>query len=115
MSEQLALKENMWAVPFEGWSTADYEAFLAYHQAHRWIWQQFQDLALQFVKEGGERWSADNLLHVIRWSNRNAEKKAVTEQWKINNNASSGYARAWARKFPQYAHIFEFRQLQRAA
>ena len=98
-----------WEIPFDGWSITKYAKFLAYHKAHKFIWLAFKDLANELIADGEQHYSADALLHVVRFQCRREKKQG--EEFKVNNNFSCGYARAFERKYPQHKGFFETREV----
>ncbi len=102
-----------WGDPFPGWGLEKYAKFVAYHKTHKWIWGEFERVALELIAEGERHWSADAVLHVVRFQCR--KDKKAGEEFKVNNNASSGFARAFERKYPQHVGFFEIRETKEAA
>lgn len=97
-----------WDVPFEGWTYLKYARFLAYHKNHPWIWKAFCNEAEKIIKKGAKHYSADALLHVVRFNF--FMEGSIGEDFKINNDYSCGYARAFHRKHPQHEGFFELRE-----
>jgi len=69
--------------------------------------EMFNDAALSLIAKGWRRFSADAILHHIRWQSR-VERGST---YKVNNNWSSELSRRFARSYPQHASFFERRQL----
>jgi hypothetical protein len=69
----------------------------------------FESYALQAVKAGVARYSADAILHRIRWHHQ-VEKG--NRDWKANNNWTSALARWFIAKHPDKAGFFETRKLK---
>jgi len=92
-----------------------YSAFLTYHRNNPHIWQSFEKFALEMLNTGRKRYSAKTIMERVRWDFDSSNPEA---EYKINNDFTSYYARAFARKWPQFREFFEFREvkgLKRAA
>jgi hypothetical protein len=99
---------GIWAVPFPGWTHTKYAHFIAYHYTHKSIWKEFERLALELINAGEKQYSADAILHVIRFQNITHKRSA--DEFKVNNNFSCAYSRAFQRKYPQHFDFFETRE-----
>lgn len=62
------------------------------------IWQQFEAITLDLIARGVQRYSADAVLHQVRFDGRQ----------KIRNAFSAFYARKFREHHPQHARIFRF-------
>lgn len=90
--------------PFRSALWKEFEKFDA---AHPDIWQQFESIALDLIHRGKTHYSADSILHVIRFHRDTSTSGADV---KINNNFSACYARKWAKRHPDYEKFFERRK-----
>jgi len=70
------------------------------------VWQMFNQFTFDVIRSGHRRFSADSILHRIRWETT----VIATGHYKINNNFSADYARKFMREFPQYNGFFEMRK-----
>ncbi|HYK57484.1 MAG TPA: hypothetical protein VEV15_13540 [Flavisolibacter sp.] len=84
--------------------------FDSYDTRHPQVYKRFCELALGLIKKGHKHYSADALLHVIRYES--TVKKEPLELFKINNNFSSRYARKFLAEFPEHKGFFETRVLR---
>lgn len=84
--------------------------FTAFDQAHPEIYELFCRYALNLIRAGRRRYSADAILHVIRY--QQVVRKEGEELYKINNNFTSRYARKFIQDNPKYYGFFEFRSLR---
>ena len=82
--------------------------FEQYHSANPEIWNMFKELTFQLIKAGRRHYSADGILHAIRW---NTALRGNDER-KINNNYSSMYSRMFTANFPEHKDFFEQRILK---
>lgn len=71
------------------------------------IWDLFMRFTFDTILAGHKRFSADSILHRIRW-----ETSVITNNshHKINNNFSADYARKFMSEFPQFKNFFEIRR-----
>ena len=82
--------------------------FEKYHSANPEIWNMFKELTFQLIKAGRKHYSADGILHAIRW---NTALRGSDER-KINNNYSSMYSRMFTSNYPEHKEFFEQRILK---
>ncbi|MGJ4928128.1 hypothetical protein ACQR1I_16645 [Bradyrhizobium sp. HKCCYLS2038] len=68
---------------------------------------QFERVALELVGAGWFRYSADAILHRIRW---HMQVERGQRDFKVNNNWSAPLARWFAARNPEHAGLFETRQ-----
>lgn len=85
-------------------------AFAEFNAGHPEVYSSFCSIALSLIKRGHKHYSADAILHVIRF--RAAIKKEVLSVYKINNNFTSRYARKFIEDYPQHSEFFETRILK---
>jgi hypothetical protein len=84
--------------------------FAEFDAANPDVWAAFERFTRQAIAAGRERYSADAILHRIRWhmaieTTRDGERK-------INDHFSSRYARKWGETYPELAGFFETRTLR---
>lgn len=84
--------------------------FKAFHEAHPEVYDLFCKYALNLIRAGNTRYSADAILHVMRYNK--VIGKGDDGMYKINNNFSSRYARKFIKENPKYYGFFEFRSLR---
>lgn len=87
----------------EGFPENKVDRFLKWHGQNLWVWEEFQRLALGAIKEGVKKWSADNILHVIRWDVRTTKG----DKFKVTNDWTSIYSRMFTRKYPRFSKFFD--------
>jgi hypothetical protein len=68
----------------------------------------FNDLATKLRNDGWEHYSADAILHRIRW---HFQIERGRRDFKCNNNWTAVLARWWLERHPQHAGFFELRAL----
>lgn len=82
--------------------------FERYHKENPEIWDQFKEATFALIKVGRKHFSADAILHSIRF---NTVLRGGTD-FKINNNYSSMYSRLFTANFPEHKDFFEHRKLK---
>ena len=85
-----------------------YEAFLKFHGQNPRVWGLFEEFALECVRKGFKHYSADAIMHRVRW-----ETDVVTEgdTFKVNNNYVTYYARMFHTNHPEHSTFFKLREL----
>jgi hypothetical protein len=87
--------------------SALWRQFVKFDEAHPDVWRNFQDITFDLIVAGVKHYSADSVLHVIRFHRATSTAK---EAFRINNNFSACYARKWASCHPKQANFFARRQ-----
>lgn len=103
---------NLW----EGVDQKTYRLFLRYHEQNPRIWGQFKQYAFQMMQAGRKKGSAKEIMERVRWEENLT--RSEDQDFKINNDFTSLYARKFIEKFPEAGGFFEFRKvsgLKRAA
>jgi hypothetical protein len=84
-----------------------YQKFLDFDAENPKIWDMFCLFSQQLIHAGWDRYSADAILHRVRWE---TAVRGVNDQFKINNNYSAFYARKFREHYPEYEEFFETRK-----
>lgn len=85
--------------------------FEEFHNANPGVFELFHRFAMQVKNSGRTRYSADAILHRIRW-HMDIDTNAA-DDFKINNNWSSRYARKLMKEHPTvFGGFFEVRELK---
>jgi len=71
----------------------------------------FEQFAFDRIARGLPHYSADALMHRIRWHTEEAHGVGA---YKINNNLSSYFARKFHAAHPEHANFFQTRRLKRS-
>lgn len=82
--------------------------FERYHAENPEIWEEFKRVTFELIKAGRKHYSADGILHAIRFNTAIRGGK----DFKINNNYSSMYSRMFTANFPEHKDFFEQRILK---
>lgn len=81
-------------------------SFENYDAINPQVWNYFKRFAFEAITAGHRRFSADCILHRIRW-----ETSIVSAgRFKLNNNFSADYARKFIAEYPQFKGFFETRK-----
>lgn len=86
------------------------ERFEEFDAAHPDVYVLFRRFALELIAVGRRRIGAKLLIERIRW--HYVTSSAGSGEFKINNVFSSRYARKLIAERPEFADVFEVRQLQ---
>lgn len=85
------------------------DRFRAFDREHPEVFRLFREYAEQIRARGFERYSADAILHRIRWWHH---IERGDRDFAINNNFSSRYARLLMEVDPSFVGFFEVRELR---
>lgn len=88
------------------------EAFEAFHAKHPKVYEALRHLAHDALRNGHKKIGIGMLWEVVRWNLVYAMRKDDAEEWKLNNNLRSRYARKLMADDPALADIFETRELK---
>lgn len=81
--------------------------FIRFHGEHSEVWEYFVRYVRDLMRAGFDRYSADAILHRIRW-HRRVEKR--DRDFALNNDHTACYARMWRATYPEHADFFEVRE-----
>jgi len=97
---------DLFDVPEKDRTLAEYDA------ANPHIWRGFVALAENRIHRGFKHYSARDILAVLRWNTQ----LGGDDEFKINNNISSYFARKWLRMglHPELPDFFELRRAPKA-
>ena len=84
------------------------EKFLAFHEENPHVYQQLCGLAWSAHYAGLRRIGIKRLFEVLRWEH---SLKTTGDEFKLNNNYTSFYARLIEDENPELAGIFEKRKV----
>lgn len=87
------------------------ERFNEFHGSHPEVWTLFVRFSHEVMTAGHEHYSADAVLHRVRWE-ADIGHCQDAEGYKINNNYSAFYARLFHREYPQHDGFFRTRVSQ---
>jgi hypothetical protein len=85
----------------------DERRFAEFDSAFPEVWELFKQFTFECIAEQLSRYSADAVLHRIRWETKSAIDDG--SRFKINNNYSAMYSRKFREMYPEYAGFFRTR------
>lgn len=87
--------------------------FAEFDAANPEVWKLFVRFAFEVMQRGKRRYSADAILHRIRWFE---EIETVGGRgFKVNDDFTAHYARKFIRTFPEHGDFFETRRRREVA
>lgn len=81
--------------------------FAEYDAENAHVWAAFERFTFEAIDAGLKHYSADAVLHRVRWETAVAERGG---EFKANNNFTSFYSRKWAKTHPEFADFFRRRR-----
>lgn len=105
------LVDNPPAGPDEPEGSSLDDRFAAFHAAHPEVYDELRKLAVTAKHRGRDRLGMKMLFEVLRWQRILAGLPAEGEEFKLNNNYTSRYARLLMEQTPELAGMFETREL----
>jgi hypothetical protein len=88
--------------------------FEAFHASNPKVWDLFVRFTMDLIVAGHKHYSADAVLHRIRWHTNVETRKAgmspTGEELKINNNFAAFYSRMFADRYPGNRDFFQIRK-----
>lgn len=84
--------------------------FEAFHTANPWVADELEKLADIEYRNGDGKIGIKYLIEVLRWNYRRA---TTGQPFRISNDYSSRYARLLVQRRPEFANLFETRELRR--
>jgi hypothetical protein len=83
--------------------------FEEYHQANPQVYRELVQLAMQARRRGRRKIGIKMLFEVVRW---NRFLQTADDEFKLNNNYHSRYARLLMQREPKLRGIFNLRELK---
>lgn len=112
MSDQLGLfdvRPPLVSLPDQGEVEDATDArFRAFHAENPEVYRELRDLALAAVRSGRRRVGMKQLFEVLRW---NRGLVTTGDEFRLNNNYTSRYARLLMEQEPSLTGVFETRAL----
>jgi hypothetical protein len=87
------------------------ERFEAFHALNPWVADELEELAVEALAFGEKRIGIKHFVEVLRWNYRRA---TTGDEWRLNNNWTSRYARLLIERRPELAQVIETRELRAA-
>lgn len=111
-SEQLMLDIEILTTPDYEKTATIQERFEAFHAANPWVYDAFVALTEDWIRRGHTRIGIKMLAEVLRW--QYGRKTADSSSFKLNNVFPSRYVRRMLAEHPEWADVFETRELKSA-
>lgn len=91
-------------------------AFLEFHEKNPKVYDKFCERCAQLIAAGFKRYSADGIMHTIRFDHdiaiRSTSVDADGHPLKINNDVVRFYAERWTIDHPEHPDFFQSRKNQ---
>lgn len=87
------------------------ERFESFHKLNPWVYEALAVLAGTYVRSGRKHIGMKHLCEIVRWEYFKATRG---DDFRLNNNWTSRYARLLLEKHPEYEGVIEFRRLRAA-
>lgn len=86
------------------------QAFYAFHNANRWIVVELEKIAWEMIRSGHKKIGIQACIEIFRWETR---RHTISNDFKMNNNFASRYARMIMDRNPHWGQVFEIRKLKK--
>jgi hypothetical protein len=83
------------------------ELFYKWHNKNPFVWKAIENIFLDKAKNGQKRIGLKEIFEELR---QTIIKEKNDDEWKLNNNWTSAYARILAFKYPELSHFLEIRR-----
>jgi hypothetical protein len=80
-----------------------------FHKQHPEVWLLFEKFTFDLISRGFRHYSAKGVFERIRWETDQADVNGEST-FKVNNNYSPFYARAFMQKHPQHDGFYRLRR-----
>jgi len=81
---------------------------IRFHAKHPIVWDLFVQFTFERIAKGFEHYSSKGIFERIRWET--AAPNHDPADFKLNNNYTPFYARAFMKKYPKYVGFFRTRK-----
>ena len=85
------------------------EKFEHFHQINPWVYDELVKLCVRAKSKGYKRLGIGSLFEILRWERY---KPTKGDDWKLNNNFRSRYARMIMENYAELEGFFEIRELR---
>jgi len=111
MSEQQRLFDSYKITRVENISKmATDTAFIAFHRANPWVVVELEKIAWEMLRSGRKKIGIQACVEIFRWE---ARRHTIGNDFKLNNNFCSRYARMILDRNPHWGQVFELRSLKK--
>lgn len=95
-------------VPAESPIQAKFEEF---HRLNPWVYERFETMTREYLARGYTKVGIAMLFEVTRWQHNMSTRDPATE-FKLSNSYRSRYSRLLIANHPEWATVFETRELR---
>ena len=89
------------------------QRFEQFHLDNPWVYSTLAQMIEELRAKGIERWGMKSLWEVLRWRIAIGQVRVVGDaDFKLNNDYTSRYARLLIQNSPEFATMFELRELR---
>jgi hypothetical protein len=89
------------------------QRFEQFHLDNPWAYATLAQMIEELRAKGVERWGMKSLWEVLRWRIAIGQVRVVGDaDFKLNNDYTSRYARLLVQNNPEWANMFELRELR---
>lgn len=110
-SEQLVLEMQPLVAPEHVDGETIQQRFEAFHALNPWVYTAFCQITDDWIARGKGRIGIGMLTEILRWQ---YGRQTRGDDFKINNNFRSRYVRLMVSEHPEYAEVFQTRELRAA-
>lgn len=110
-SEQLALDMQPLVTPERVEGESIQERFESFHALNPWVYKAFCQITDDWIARGKGRIGIGMLTEILRWQ---YGRQTTGDEFRINNNFRSRYVRLMVAEHPEYAEVFQTRELRAA-
>lgn len=108
-TEQLELPIEEFVDPEHHADETIQQRFDAFHRANPWVYEALVILVRDWVASGRTRAGMKQFIEVIRWEHG---RRTDGDSFRLNNNHTSRYARLLVEHHPEWAEVFQLRELR---
>jgi hypothetical protein len=87
------------------------QRFQSFHTLNPWVLESLEKLTEDWLRRGRRRLGIGMLTEVLRWQHG---RRTIGDEFRLNNNYRSRYVRLMIERHPEWADVFETRELKSA-
>jgi len=80
-----------------------------FHNSHPEVWDLFRKFTFDLIAKGFKHYGAKSVFERIRWHTDTPDSEGKSS-FKVNNDYTAFYARAFMKRYPKYDGFFRIRQ-----
>lgn len=111
MNDQLELDMAPLVLPERVEGATIQERFEDFHRLNPWVLVALERLTIDYLSRGHQRIGLKMLVEVLRWQ---YARSTTGDEFRLNNTYSSRYARMLIDRHPEWAGVFQTRELKTA-